>query len=115
MSLQKKLFVIVAGVVFAGLLLYFTKDKLSSLNVFKQPDDFVAKKFPQADDKDVEHKWEIKISGSEPVLSVMMALAAEFEREHENIKITFPPATHSRRRSSSPLATTSRGTGRTPT
>jgi phosphate/phosphite/phosphonate ABC transporter binding protein len=95
---RKKVFVIVSLAVIGLIifLIYSGNINLMDLRVFNKPERFTLKKFPQPTGANTRHKAEIKMSGSEPVVQLMRALATEFEREYENIKIIFPPATHSR-------------------
>jgi phosphate transport system substrate-binding protein len=99
MNLSKKLFFVAAGLLVVGLIVFFNgKEKIKqwSLNIFDNQEHFTLKEFSQPPSKDIEPKSEIKVSGSEPVVSLMKSLVVEFEREHENIKVIFPPATHSK-------------------
>ncbi len=99
MESGKKTIIIVAGLAIVGLILFFGYGKnfkpWNSI-LFGKQDHFVLKKLSQPNGTDDGHKLEIKISGSQPVISLMKAMAIEFEREHEDIKLTFLPPTHSK-------------------
>jgi phosphate transport system substrate-binding protein len=96
---RKKLLAVAAGLAATALIVFISYHgniRLGVLNVFNKQEHFTLKKFVQPTATDTGHKLEIKISGSQPVIPLMKALAIEFEREHEDIRVTFLPATHSK-------------------